>query len=162
MPRKKRSYDDKFRASAVIMLQAQGYPDTKGALQTVSKYLAVPASTLQGWYNATSNPPPTDIRYEKTIDLIQSIKDEIAGIIGTLPGKRDEASYKDLSTSLGIFVDKLQLLENKPTEISEQRHSGDIKLTATERNSRLAEILDSARSRRSGLPANGERDTNVH
>lgn len=162
MPRKKRSYDDKFRASAVIMLEAQGYPESKGALQAVANHLDVSRSTLQGWFHKTSNPPPPNIQHETKEDFIEAIRREMSAILGVLESKRDEASYKDLTTSFAILTDKLQLLENKPTEISEQRHSGDIKLTATERNSRLAELLDSARTRRDGLPANSAGDTNVH
>lgn len=39
-------YDDEFRASAVLMLEAAGYPDTEGALARVSELLGVPARIL--------------------------------------------------------------------------------------------------------------------
>lgn len=162
MARKKRTYDDKFRASAVIMLESQGYPDTKGALQRVADHLKVAESTLRGWYNKTSNPPPANIRAEKRLDFKTMLREEIEAALHTMINKREEATYKDLSTSIAIFIDKLQLLEQKPTEISETRHSGQITLTSEQRNSRLTELLDSARTRRNGLPADGTDSTVVH
>jgi hypothetical protein len=162
MARKKRSYDDKFRTSAIIMLEAQGYPDVKGALQAVSNHIGVSISTLHGWYKAKNNPAVSDLRNETIINFTEAIRTELTAIVGVMPDKRGEASYKELVTSFGILIDKLQLLENKPTEISEQRHSGNVKLTTEERNSRLAELLESARTRRSGLPANDNPATAVH
>lgn len=120
MPRPKKTYDDKFRASAVIMLQAQGYPDSKGALQAVANHLGVATSTLQGWFNKTSNPPPPNIRREKEIDFVAAIKAELQAVLGLLPNKRDEASYRELITAVGILTDKMRLLQDKPTENSKQ------------------------------------------
>jgi transposase-like protein len=114
--RKKRTYDDKFRASAVIMLQAQGYPDTKGALQAVARNLGVATSTLQGWFNKTSNPPPPNIRREKEIDFVAAIKSELAEVLNLLPDKRDEATYRELVTAVGILTDKMRLLDGESTE----------------------------------------------
>jgi transposase-like protein len=162
MARKRRSYDDKFRASAVIMLEAQGYPETKGALQAVSNHIGVSISTLHGWFKAKVSPAISELRNETAIDFKQALKNELTAIVGLLPDKRGEATYKELVTSLGILLDKLRLLEDKPTEISEQRHSGNIKLTTEERDSRLAELLESARTRRDGLPANNADNPNVH
>lgn len=120
MARPKRTYDDKFRASAVIMLQAQGYPESKGALQAVADHLKVSKSTLQGWFHKTSNPPPPDIRHEKEIDFVKAIKAELQAVLGLLPTKRDEANYRELVTAVGILTDKMRLLDDKPTENSKQ------------------------------------------
>lgn len=114
--RPKRTYDDKFRASAVIMLQAQGYPDNKGALKAVAEHLKVSHSTLHGWFNGKSNPPPSDIRHEKEIDFVKAIKAELQAVIGLLPTKRDEATYRELITAVGILTDKMRLLDDKSTE----------------------------------------------
>ena len=155
-------YDDKFRASAVIMLEAAGYPGKDGALTQVSKSLNVPRTTLRRWFKKESNPPPSEIVHKNKIDFIEAIRTEIAGILTDMPIARDEASYKDMTTALGILIDKLQLLTDKPTQISEQRHNGSIQLTHSERTNRLNEILESARTRRDGSPANGNGSTNVH
>ena len=66
---KKRRYNDKFRANAVVMLEAAGYPKS-GALSQVSQHLSVPLNTLKGWATAASNPVPADVRTEKKAELI--------------------------------------------------------------------------------------------
>jgi hypothetical protein len=101
------------------MLEAQGYPDKKGALSSVSAHLNVPLSTLRGWYSTQHNPPPTEIRDEKKGDLVALIKTELEAAFSELPNARSGAGYKDIGTVIGILVDKLQLLEGNPTERTE-------------------------------------------
>lgn len=115
---KRKRYDDKFRASAVVMLEAAGYEPGKngGALARVSKKLKVPISTLHGWYNATRNPPPSDLRTEKKGELVDWIKSELAAIFTDMPDARLDASYRDLTTGAGILIDKLQLLTGESTD----------------------------------------------
>lgn len=158
----RKRYDDKFRASAVIMLEAQGYPHKEGALQTVANHLGVPHSTLHRWFHGKQNVPPSDLVHEKRIDFTEAIKAELAGILGDMPSARQDAGYKDLATAFGIMLDKLQLLENKPTQINEERHSGNITLTTEQRNQRIAELLDTARSRGAGLPAIRSDNSDLH
>ena len=141
--RQRRRYDDKFRASAVVMLEAAGYPDKKGALEQVSKSLKTPISTLHGWYYAKHNPPPSDIRTEKRGEIVDIIRSEIYHALAAAPGARPDASYRDLITGAAILVDKLQLLTDKPTEITK-----DVSLTDEERSNRIAGLLDTARARR--------------
>ena len=139
-PRKR--YDDKFRASAVVMLEAAGYPDKKGALSLVGRNLSVPISTLRGWYNATRNPAPAELRNEKEIDFTIALRKEVGAALGEMDNARQDASYKDLATTIGILIDKLQLLEGKATERIEH-------FTNEERIDRVNAILDTARDRQS-------------
>lgn len=117
--RPRRRYDDKFRASAVVMLEAAGYPDRKGALEQAAKACKAPTSTLQGWFNATRNPPPPEMRCEKRLELTDLLRNELAAAFVQMPNARPDASYRDLGTVAAIFIDKLQLLEGKPTWIVE-------------------------------------------
>ena len=110
----KRRYDDKFRANAVVMLEAAGYPKT-GALSQVSQHLNVPLNTLKGWATAASNPVPTDVRTEKRKELSELLRKEIDAALGEMNNARQDASYRDLGTVAGILIDKLQLINNKPT-----------------------------------------------
>jgi len=141
---KRKRYDDKFRASAVVMLEAAGYPDQKGALQRVADRLKVPPSTLHRWFKGKNNPPPSELVTEKKGELKNLIRDEVYSILGDMPEAREFASYRDLGTVAGILLDKLQLLENKPTERVE--HTGN--LTVEERANRITGLLDAARDRR--------------
>ena len=111
------TYDDQFRASAVCMLQSQGYPEVEGALTIVSKHLRVPARTLSRWFNGEQNPPPDQLVNEKKEDLRSLYLKEIYAVMKVLPEKRDDASYGTLASAQGIFFDKIRLLDNLPTEI---------------------------------------------
>ncbi len=125
----KRRYNDEFRTSAVLMLEAAGYPGKEGSLAQVSKHVSVPRSTLQGWFNGTRNPPPPDMRHEKRIDLLSAIQTELAYIFPAMADRRQDASYRELVTAAGILIDKLQLLSGKPTwrgEIIDLLKSGAI------------------------------------
>lgn len=115
--RVKPSYDDQFRASAVLMLQSQGYPDVKGALTIVANHLHVPAMTLSRWFKGTQNPPPNQVVNNKRADFKTLFTDEIYAIMGVLPERRDDASYGSLVQAAGIFFDKIRLLDGLPTEI---------------------------------------------
>lgn len=117
--RKRTRYDDAFRASAVLMLEAAGYSDREGALSQVSGRLGVPRSTLQGWFSGAHNSPPPKVRHEKKLDLVQAIKDELGEIFPALGGARQDANYRELVTAVGILTDKLQLLTGQPTERAE-------------------------------------------
>lgn len=112
---KKRRYDDEFRTSAVLMLEAQGYPSREGSLSNVSKHLGVPRSTLQGWFNGTRNPVPPDMRHEKRLNLLEELADLLGLTILAARNTVDEANFREQVTGIGILVDKIQLLSGQPT-----------------------------------------------
>jgi transposase-like protein len=134
---KRKRYDDKFRASAVVMLEAAGYPDTKGALQHVADHLGVPAMTLSRWFKGTRNPPPHELVTEKRGDLLDSLKALAHQLVEAMPGKIEDANLQQSGTVLGIVLDKVLLLEGKATERVD--HTG---LTRDERISRISALLD--------------------
>lgn len=151
--RERRRYDDKFRASALLLLEAAGYPNKDGALATVSKNIGVPHNTLRNWFHGERNPVPSDVRQEKREELSDLLRNEIDGALGAMKGARDGASYRDLGTVAGILIDKLQLITGKPTERNEVVDNG---ISDDERANRIAAILDRARERRDGRANTGE------
>lgn len=128
------------------MLEAAGGIDTTGALTRVANHLKISTTTLKRWATGESNPPPNKIVAEKRIDLRQAIRDELQLIIEAMSSARDDADYKALGVVFGVLVDKLMLLENRPTE----RIAHDVNLTEQERVSRIAALLDTARNRGTG------------
>lgn len=142
---KRRQYDDKFRASVVVMLQSQGYPAIKGALTHVANHVGVPAMTISRWFHATSNPPPNELVNEKRGDLVELLRDLVYKLVGAMPDKIEEAALQQQGTVLGIVIDKLQLLEGKATERVEVNELSD-----TDRAARIATLLNRAGARRDG------------
>lgn len=115
MSRPRRRYDDKFRASAVVMLEAAGYPGKEGALMEVSRHLGMPHNTLRNWYHAERNPPPSDLRQDKKRDLAIELEDIAYMLVKAIPGKIEEATLQQTATSMAIAIDKMQLLRGQPT-----------------------------------------------
>lgn len=140
-------YTDDFRASAVVMLEAAGYPDRKGALTQVAASLKISRATISRWYNHKRNPAPSELVNEKRTDLKELLENELRGALGEMADARMDASYRDLGTVVGILFDKKQLLEGKPTEIVD-----DNSLTDEKRVDRITAIFDRARDRRDRRP----------
>lgn len=149
MARPRKRYDDKFRANAVVMLEAAGYPNKKGALEQVSRHLGIPHPTLHRWIKEKNNPAPSELVQEKRKELRELLEDELRAIFQEMPSARSEAGYRDLGTVAGILFDKKQLIDGKPTEITQ-----NVSLTDEERESRITAIFDRARARRTGLAVN--------
>jgi hypothetical protein len=116
------SYDDKFRASAVVMLEGAGYPDRKGALHKVAVHLGVPDRTISRWFRKENNVAPDDLVTEKRGELLDGLRDlayELLTAINT--DIRDNGvDAVRAATALGIVIDKIQLLTGGPTENSNQ------------------------------------------
>lgn len=120
MANQRQRYDDKFRASAIVMLEAAGWPDKEGALTQVSKHLGIPLTTLHRWANGESNPAPSDLVSEKRVELSKLLQAEINAALGEMSKARPFATYRDLGTVAAILIDKLQLLNDKPTQNVQQ------------------------------------------
>jgi len=125
------------------MLQAAGYPETKGALSRVAAEVRTPARTISRWFNAEFNPPPDKTVSEKKVDFVQAIRNELQGILNEMPNARADAGYRELATAFGIMVDKLQLLSGEPTERSEHWMTVN------------ADVLNAARRRRQESKSDG-------
>lgn len=116
---KRKRYDDKFRASAVVMLEAAGYPANAHAVVEVAEHLHVPDRTLRRWFNGTNNPPPDDIVQQEKKDLADLFENAARIYLthGTDPEVVAEVSGQASMTAAAIAVDKMQLLRGMPTEI---------------------------------------------
>ncbi len=114
---KRKSYNDKFRASAVLMYEADG-----NALR-VAKHLGIARSTLRSWVNMAHNNGLQPARSGVVLEVYQEEKVSITGMLdaavrdalGYLPDKWPEASAREIAIAVGIFVDKKQLLSGGAT-----------------------------------------------
>jgi len=119
--KKRRVYEDEFRASAVAALQAEGYPNTHGSLAKVAARLNVPAMTLSRWFHGKQNRPPKRLVTEKKEDLADAFE---SVAFKYLKHASDEnvikgASARDAVMNAAVAVDKMRLLRGLPTEIVE-------------------------------------------
>lgn len=113
----RKRYDDQTRSTAVLFLEAAGYPERKGALMEVARNMGIPAMTISRWFRATQNPPPHYLVNVKRGEIVDRLEEEIHAILDDLPSARPDADFRDLATSMAILIDKVQLLRNKPTSI---------------------------------------------
>lgn len=117
-------FDDEYRASVVVMLQAEGYPTNPLALGKVHNYLKQKApyptkQTIKNWFDGTFNPPPSKKLDDKKGDMLGSMN-EWAWVLmehGKNPETVSEMTGQQAATSFGIILDKIRLLQGLPTQI---------------------------------------------
>lgn len=116
---KYRRYSDEVRATAVLLLQANGYPDKPGALMDTARSMGVPHSRLQDWYTGKENPPPPDMVLDLKEDLSSILEDVIRLNLDRArdPVAVSKTSAAQAMTTAAIAIDKQRLINGLPTEI---------------------------------------------
>lgn len=117
MSKERRQYTDEFRAEAVVLLMAAGYPDKKGSLTATANQLGIHARTLSRWAKGEQNPPPDQTVTEKKANIGERLDQEMDAIFEQMKTTRAKANYQQLATAFAIMFDKRQLVLNKPTAI---------------------------------------------
>ena len=118
--RKWTDYSDEDKASAVLMLEAAGYPGRKGAMSQVVRELGVPESTLRSWAKNEHGAPPAKVRDRKRGELIESLNEVATKLIAHLGDIADTGDVRETATAAGILIDKLQLLRGDSTANTNQ------------------------------------------
>ena len=113
---KRPRYTDEFRANAILMLLAQGWPDKKGAQSTVAKHLGVPRPTLVRWAKREQNPPPDEIVHIKRQDMVQRLEYLRHLLLDEAQNAIEDAPLNHLLTGYGILTDKQRLITGQSTE----------------------------------------------
>jgi len=137
----KRQYSDNDKAVALATLDANG-----GDVRKTAKALKMPESTLSDWSKHRGvNKEVTEIREVKKKELSEKLEEVAYRLTENLAIRADSelsalVPMKDIATSLGIVVDKMQLLKGEPTSINKN-------LTDEERAQRAAEILERGKLR---------------
>jgi transposase-like protein len=125
------------------------YAATQNNLAKTAAAYKIPKQTIHYWVKGgavnESVSQSSDIKKGALADRLEELAHLL---VEAIPNKIDEASLQQVATSLGIAVDKMQLLRSKPTEIIE-----DASLSNTERAARITTLLNNARTRGVGLAA---------
>lgn len=150
-PKKNRRYRDDEKAAALAALAAN-----KGNVLRTAKLLNIPATTITNWMNDAEFSKLGD---EKKGDLADELESVAWKLAGAIESKLKSAGLRDVSVSLGIAVDKLQLLRNLPTNINRSENAGDdlSKLTDDDLARRLAEAR--SRAALAGAPTGSSTDS---
>ncbi len=122
MGRKWTQYSDEDKASALLMLEAAGWPNRVGSMSQVARRLSVPESTLRAWAKNEHGAPPAKVRERKKGELVQTLTDVAFALVEHLASIADTGDVRETATALGIVVDKLQALaDEQPTQNVNQR-----------------------------------------
>lgn len=139
----KRQYSDNDKALALATLDANG-----GNVQQTAKALKIPESTLTDWANNRGvNPEVTEIRDQKKAELAEKLENVAHALTDNILIRAESelsvlVPMKDIATSLGIIVDKMQLLKGAPTAISKDVSER----TNEERAARILELVRPAKA----------------
>lgn len=116
MTKRQPKYTDKFRASAVVMLMAAGWPEVKGAQSKVANHLGVPRQTLVKWARKEQNPPPPQLVQEKKRNMIELLEEMRYLLLDEAREAIPDAPLNHLLTGYGILTDKQRLLTGESTD----------------------------------------------
>ena len=117
----KRRYSDEDRANALAALAANG-----GNVSKTARDLDIPEPTLRCWATGERHPEALQMRDGKMADLADRLEEVAWKLSDAIPGKIGKASLKDTAISLGITVEKMRLLRDKPTSISKDATEPDL------------------------------------
>lgn len=143
-----RVYTPEEKAAAVAMVEAEGGNATRAA-----KKLGIPYGTLKDWMNGKN-------MGHGAARLIPMARRELADVLedkahqlteGLDEQKIAKAGLQATAVSLGIVVDKMQLLRGKPTNITD--------MSDDEKRIRLLELVEKGRMRLGAAPELAEDDS---
>jgi len=113
------AYTSDDRAAGLAALQSNG-----GNLRRTARETGISDATLRRWRDETDarKDAANGARMpEARATLADRLREFVDAALTVAPHKLHEANLRDVFTSLGIAIDKLQLLEGKPTSIDEVR-----------------------------------------
>lgn len=143
----RRNYSEDDRAVALA-----AYAANESNLDRTAKFTGIPRNTIRNWVNGGAiNADTIQLSTVKKGLLADRLETVAHLLVDCIPDKIAEASLQMVATSLGIAVDKMQLLRNKPTTITDDLSS----LSDAELDKRIAAIErgETAKAPKSAPPA---------
>jgi transposase-like protein len=139
------AYTSDDRAAGLAALESNG-----GNLRRTARETGISDATLRRWRDETDERKDAANAArmpEARATLTERLRAFVDAALTVAPDKLHDANLRDVFTSVGIAIDKLQLLEGRPTSIDEVRDA----LSDDDRAARVAALLDRARARRTGM-----------
>lgn len=113
------SYTTEYRAAAIVLMQAEGWPQERGAIARAARTLGIPAATLASWGEQemsdwhAKRAEGEKIRQAKRREIIEQIETALLQILPSLVDSIEGASLRDKAVAVGILADKLAILSGK-------------------------------------------------
>jgi hypothetical protein len=143
-PHTPKTYTPEDKAAALATLTACG-----GNISQASRTLGIPRKTLQQWRKGRDVAGLTaDMQSFANMELSDKLDAVAHKLADAIPGKIEKAPLNHITTSLGIAIDKRNLLKGQPTSITERRSEKDHYETA------VAQLI--AECKRNGLEIDRE------
>jgi hypothetical protein len=136
--RRQRRYSDEIKRSTLVILQSNGGNLTETANQT-----GIPIQTIFSWREGSGiHDAVLQGMDQRRRELASFMGKVVAKALNMLPYKLEKAGVKDTALAVAILVDKMQLLQNQPTEIIAKEKMSDEQLFG-----RLAQLAQTIRER---------------
>ena len=118
-------------------------------LADVAEASQMPLATVKALINRVRNhyqPVHEELKRIKDNEIIELLRDRTGRALGYLDDySLSSASAKDLAITIGILIEKTQLLEGKPTQIlsvEERRHINDLLPAVIKEAKRRGHVID--------------------
>lgn|SRR5262249_45512588 len=113
--RRLRRYTDRDKAAALAHLQSG-----RGIVNQAARELGIPNETLRGWAAGRHLQPKVAEEFGVVRDTLSAkLEDAAYEMVDAIYEKIDEASLRDLGATLGVVIDRMRLLREEPTQITE-------------------------------------------
>lgn len=123
----KRKYTDKFKAGAIELLKAAGYPQRTSAAEEVARHLKMPVRTLKKWRfdgihygDRVAERGMEELQEQTRQELTDLFEMTIRSALEDMKLKQEDATYRDLAWAAAVFLDKVRLMNDKPTQNVQQ------------------------------------------
>jgi transposase-like protein len=112
---KRRNYTDEDKSAALEHLQSSGQ-----TIKSAARELGIPRGTLTDWAGRKKIGPKLAEQFGAVKDTLSARLEQIAyQIVDAMPAKIEEASLRDLGVTLANVIDRMRLLREEPTAITE-------------------------------------------
>ena len=113
--RRVRHYADRDKAAALAHLQSGA-----GLIRPAARELGIPYQTLRGWAGGKHLGPKVAQEFGVVRDSLSAkLEDAANKMVDAMPEKIEGASLRDLGATLAQVIDKMRLLREEPTAITE-------------------------------------------
>ena len=113
--RKYRKYTEQDKSAALEHLRSSGQ-----TVRSAAREMGIPRGTLHDWAGGKKISPELARQFGAVKETLSARLEQIAyQIVDAMPAKIDEASLRDLGATLANVVDRMRLLREEPTAITE-------------------------------------------